>query len=228
MRSYKMRSSTSNPWDKCSSVETSMPGQEGKRTIQVLMETHTYWAMQITTIQNQRNSYDSTTNKDGRKLLNVHRSLGLYILNGRTKGDSLGRYTFSSHVGSSVVDYAITDMNPTLINGFTVTPQTHLSDHNQLLLYIKSSSKPSPKLHRASLRNLPPSFKWSKQSTTKYREVTDRPDIKKQLENFQNTTYEISPPGVNQAAKDFHTTHYCRNSPAEENQLQETIQQTIQ
>ena len=155
-------------------------------------------------IQNQRNSYDSTTNKNGRKLLNVCRSLGLYILNGRTKGDSLGRYTFSSHVGSSVVDYAITDMNPTLINGFTVTPQTHLSDHNQLLLYIKSSSKPSPKLHRASLRNLPPSFKWSKQSTTKYREVTDRPDIKKQLENFQNNTYEISPPGVNQAAKDFH------------------------
>ena len=55
-----------------------------------------------------------------------------YIGNGRIRGDSLGRLTQWSVLGSRVVDYAITDTEPQDINKFTVSPQQPLSDHSQI------------------------------------------------------------------------------------------------
>ena len=65
--------------------------------------------------------------------------LGLYIVNGRIRGDSLGRLTQCSVLGSIVVDYAITDTEPQYINAFTVSPQQPLSDHSQITLFLKKS-----------------------------------------------------------------------------------------
>jgi hypothetical protein len=48
-----------------------------------------------------RHNYDKTTNKNGSKLLQLCHKLGLYIVNGRLRGDSYGRYTDSSSLGSS-------------------------------------------------------------------------------------------------------------------------------
>ncbi len=42
-----------------------------------------------------RNNTDDHVNKNGKLLLELCRSLGLYLVNGRVKGDSLGRYTYS-------------------------------------------------------------------------------------------------------------------------------------
>ncbi|KAL6455154.1 hypothetical protein MHYP_G00364070 [Metynnis hypsauchen] len=50
------------------------------------------------------------------------------------RGDSLARFTYCSVLGSSVVDYTITNMNPGHINAFTVLPQLHLSDHSPTVL----------------------------------------------------------------------------------------------
>lgn len=49
-------------------------------------------------------------NKNVEQVLQLSKSLGLYIINGRMKGDSLGRFTFCFAVGNSVVNYDITDM----------------------------------------------------------------------------------------------------------------------
>ncbi|KAG1932341.1 kinesin-like protein KIF13A [Pimephales promelas] len=58
-----------------------------------------------------RQNYDNTINRHGKQVLQLCKSLGLYIVNGRTKGDSLGRFTYCSSLGSSTVDYAITDVD---------------------------------------------------------------------------------------------------------------------
>ena len=50
----------------------------------------------------------------GKELLQRYRYLSLHIVNGRLRGGSFGRYTYSSSLGSSTVDYAITYLDPSL------------------------------------------------------------------------------------------------------------------
>ena len=52
-------------------------------------------------------SLDQTVNKYGRCLVNFCNSNNLSILNGRTRGDMLGKFTCYKSNGSSVIDYAI-------------------------------------------------------------------------------------------------------------------------
>ncbi len=89
-----------------------------------------------------RNNLDQTVNKTGRELVQLCRASGLYILNGRIRGDSLGRFTCCSVLEASVVDYTITDMDPSSFSAFTVIQQTPLSDHNQANIYIKTHHTP--------------------------------------------------------------------------------------
>lgn len=81
------------------------------------------------TIINQ-NDLDCEINKSGREVVHLCRALGLYIVNSRLRGDSLERFTYSSALGSSVVDYAITDIDPCTISAFTVRQQSPLSDQS--------------------------------------------------------------------------------------------------
>jgi hypothetical protein len=75
-----------------------------------------------------RHNYDNITNKNRSQLLQLCRTLGLYIVNGRLQGDFYGRYTYSSTLGNSTVDYFITDLNLESLRAFTVSPLTSLSD----------------------------------------------------------------------------------------------------
>ena len=43
-----------------------------------------------------RNNYDKVKNKNGVQLVKLCGTLGLYIVNGRQRGDSFARYTYSS------------------------------------------------------------------------------------------------------------------------------------
>ena len=56
----------------------------------------------------------------GKELLQLYRSLSLYIVNGRLRGGSFGHYTYSSSLGSSTVDYAITYLDPFSLRAFAV------------------------------------------------------------------------------------------------------------
>ena len=55
-----------------------------------------------------RNSMHKSVNKRGLELLDMCKSLGLYILNGRKIGDPFGAFTSFQTNGNSVVDYLIT------------------------------------------------------------------------------------------------------------------------
>ena len=84
--------------------------------------------------------------------------LGMYIVNGRLRGDSYGRETYSSSngretysssngretysssLGSSTVDYFITDLYPESLRAFTVNPLTTLSEHSKITVYLNRAT----------------------------------------------------------------------------------------
>ncbi len=101
----------------------------------------------------------SWPNKNSRELAQVCRASGLYILNGRIRGDSLGRFTGCSGLGASVIDYAIADMDPSSFSAFTVIQQTPLSDHNQTNIDIKTNH--TPEQNKLETCKLYQRFKWT-------------------------------------------------------------------
>ena len=54
-----------------------------------------------------RSSRDAQTNAFGRSLLDMCRTLGIHMLNGRLPGDQDGEFTFCARAGNSVVDYML-------------------------------------------------------------------------------------------------------------------------
>ncbi len=115
-----------------------------------------------------RQNWDLQVNAHGRQLLQLCQNLALYIVNGRLRGDSLGRYTYSSALGNSTVDYAITDLHLSSLRAFTVKPLKPFSDHSQITLYIKQSeTSPTPIRTPYQIIKIM-SFKWTENSTTNY------------------------------------------------------------
>ena len=88
-------------------------------------------------------SNDSIVNRNGKQLLQLCKSLGLFIPYGGRKGDSLARLTYCSPLCSNVVAYAVTD--PSHINYSTVRPQIPLSDHSHITLSYKQISSETGK-----------------------------------------------------------------------------------
>ena len=101
-----------------------------------------------------RHNSDPQINKNGRDLLQLCQSLGLYIVNGRFRGDSLGRPTFCSSLGTSTVDYMITDLDQLFLSSFIVKPLTPLSDHSQITVFMKRTETNSPQSEPNNLFNI--------------------------------------------------------------------------
>ena len=85
-----------------------------------------------------RKSFNSKVNAHGKKLIQLCTSKNLCILNGKKDGDSLRKFTFiSKSNGASTVDFAITSENLYEdISNLVVNPQTSLSDHSQISLWV--------------------------------------------------------------------------------------------
>ncbi len=145
-------------------------------------------------------------NSHGRQLLQLCQNLALYIVNGRLRGDSLGRFTDSSALGNSTVDYAITDLHLSSLRVFTVKPLKPFSDHSQIILYIKQSEI-LPKLIRTPYqRHKIMSFKWTENSTTNYINAIESSESL--LHPFQIQEYSKNQFGINQAVKDINYIFY--------------------
>lgn len=85
-----------------------------------------------------RNNFDYIINPHGKNLLDICKTFDLKILNGRTNGDSLGRFTFSSQNGESTVDYIIADQFLfKCTKYFTVDKQCFLSDHSPISAWLQ-------------------------------------------------------------------------------------------
>lgn len=149
----------------------------------------------------KRNSFDKITNKHGKSLIELCKSLGLYLLNGRVRGGSLGRYTYSSSLGCSTVEYMITDLDPFSFKALTVKPLTPLSDHSQATLYFKIRNNPNACRGPSNLYNTREKYKWAEHTTETYLQAFCQPQVSLMIENVLMTTYPHNKEGVNIAVK---------------------------
>ena len=79
----------------------------------------------------KRVSMDHVIDRNGRRLLDLCKSVGLHIANGRMgKDKSVGQFTFCTKNGRSVVDYLLLNyVNMTHVKAFEVLPFNEFSDH---------------------------------------------------------------------------------------------------
>ena len=104
----------------------------------------------------------------GKQLLEMCKSLDLRILNGRSKGVSLGQITFYGNQGSSTVDYIVVSHEILyLFETLAVRQPSPLSDHCQLITSIRVDStllRNNEENFQNELPSLPRQFKWSTDS----------------------------------------------------------------
>ena len=150
-----------------------------------------------------RNNSDQVINRSGRDLVQLCQSLSLYFVNGRVRGDSLGRPTYSSPLGHSTVDYMITDLDPSSLSSFTVKPLTPLSDHSQITLFIKRSDIKMTNTQPNKLYNIRNSYRWDQNSTEQYQKAIDTPKIQTLLDNFLDCKYSHSKESLNLAVNNI-------------------------
>lgn len=148
-----------------------------------------------------RRNCDPVVNRHGKELLQICRSLGLYVANGRIRGDTFGKHTFCSPLGNSTVDYVITDIDPMSIRAFTVKPLSPLSDHSQLTIFIKMSENNTLKSQPSKLFHFKKSYRWAENSNEEFIKATGTQHIQALLETFLDTPYTLSTEGVNQAVE---------------------------
>ncbi len=152
-----------------------------------------------------RNSYDSLVNTNGKQVLKLCKGLGLYIINGRTRGDSLGRFTYCSRLGASVVDYSITDIDPNFINAFIVRPQLPISDHCQTVLYLNQSIDrvSTAPLKHEKLFPLKPKLRWNQSNAEQFKENMSNSVILNMLDHFMSTDFTPDTNGINAATSNL-------------------------
>lgn len=155
-----------------------------------------------------RQNCDETVNAHGRQLLQLCRGLALYIVNGRLRGDSLGRYTYSSALGNSTVDYTITDLDLSSLRAFTVKPLKPFSDHSQIILYIKQSETSPQTIRTPYQMSKIMSFKWTETSASNYSTAVDSSEIQSLIHSFQIQEYPKNQFGINQEVQDLNNIFY--------------------
>ena len=137
---------------------------------------------------------DSYVNKYGKWLIDLCADNQLYILNGRTLGDLMGKFTCHTPSGSSIVDYFIASSTlSTDIQSMFVNDLSLLSDHCMLTLKLKISidSLTNDIIDRTEYSNrvhtqIPDVFAWSSISKTKYQEAFNSSQVKMKIENLNN------------------------------------------
>ena len=89
----------------------------------------------------RRISEDITVNPFGRKLLQLCKSTGLRICNGRSPGDKSGKLTFYNHRGTSVIDYVLAEADHfDIVSQLNVGEFNEWSDHAPLEFQLKCMS----------------------------------------------------------------------------------------
>lgn len=105
-----------------------------------------------------RNSQDLKIDTRGRELLKFAVATNLWCLNGTTRDDPEGSWTFHNHLGKSVVDYCWVDKSVLeRVLQFKVDPTLKLSDHHPILVRLKGSQPSQPTTNTTRV-NMDPSF----------------------------------------------------------------------
>ena len=101
-----------------------------------------------------RKNCDKSVNNQGKSIIELCHIFNLKILNGRSKGDPMGNFTYNdSNLGASTIDYSICTQNfYENVNNFMVLPQNELSDHSKIVTELKET--PNMGSHT------PDNYKW--------------------------------------------------------------------
>ena len=133
----------------------------------------------------RRNMDQSSPDSQGKSLLETCRITGMRILNGRLLGDSSGRYTCYSHIGTpSTIDYICADERIfDLFNVFRVhSPMTDLSIHciigTSLDCPFRTSRPINVPMHHMTR------FRWSPEHDEPYRNHLDTPTFQAKIEQI--------------------------------------------
>lgn len=129
-----------------------------------------------------RKSKDLIFNSKGRQLLNFCNDYGLFVLNGCSKGDEDGNFTFISGVGQSVNDICSVAQNILkCLQSFTVEPKTW-SDHLPICLTLDIVVESSI----SHTSNLLPKLLWHSKDYESYRHK-----LNQNLQTLNMSTSEI-------------------------------------
>ena len=139
-------------------------------------------------IDYNRYSYDrARLNQYGHKLLEICKSTGLRILNGRLLGDSVGKFTCHQPSGSSVVDYGLVHHSLySLVNYFKVHKFNIMhSDHCQISFELKSWLICSDT--DENLKKIPNRYIWTEISKEMYANALRCEDIQADINDIIHT-----------------------------------------
>lgn len=117
-------------------------------------------------IQIDRQSLDTTINRNGKLLCECMEENDLILLNGRSKNDSPAQFTYVSNLGTSVIDLVWCNFSCIeKINNFRVTSIPTRSDHLPVMLTLKLISG-TPKISNKILKLV-----WHENSLSEYRSL---------------------------------------------------------
>jgi hypothetical protein len=156
--------------------------------------------------ETKRENFDNIINDHGKNLIEICKNCNMRILNGRTKGDSLGKPTFHSKNGISTIDYVICNISLLEhIKFLVVKPTNYFSDHSQITIWMNAKDnidKTSEDVSNFS-RKLPNQFIWDNISNRTFIESLNLPEIQIKYQNFINKNYPINDEGVNDCLNTF-------------------------
>ena len=125
-----------------------------------------------------------TINTYGRALSSMCITNKLCFLNGRTRGERLGNFTYN---GASVIDYAIVghDLLENIIY-FTVHPLTLSSNHCYISFALKTSTFTTDSSRINFLSDSLQKFKWNEMSKDVFRNTLNSSEIFTSTEQLIN------------------------------------------
>jgi len=128
--------------------------------------------------EEDRRSRDRIVSNSGKNLIGWIQDKGWYILNGRTKGDWRGEFTYAGARGSIVIDYVfVNERAMDRIIEFKIESRVD-SDHMPLRVRLKKKEE-DPKEEEGKEEEgtrryrMKERISWSEEAIEKYRETTD-------------------------------------------------------
>ena len=152
----------------------------------------------------KRYTEDAKVCARGERVLDMCISSQMRILNGRTIGDSLGRYTCHNIHGSSLIDYCI--VSEVLLHNipfFKVGDiALDISDHCYINLSLKCSyKKESSTTH--TVKCFPEQFVWNTSSIYSFQQGLASVESQNEIKKFENTSFNLTRESINQAVASF-------------------------
>ena len=147
-------------------------------------------------------SLGQTVNKYGRCLVDLCNSNNLSILNGRTRGDVLGKFTCYKSNGSSVIDYATVSSDlMKQVTYFSGLPLSVYSCHCPISFALKTKAFQIDKECNNFLLQKPSHFIWNNEKKNLYKSILNERQTRLKCDTIidQITQNSFSPSSIDNA-----------------------------